>query len=162
MITWIKRRIPNPPCLTIYWGLTFNGWSPNFCLTPIGVPMDSWVCLTYHFTLISLWNKPQHQYQIPDLKGLLAKKIYWLKRCHFCPLSACHRWKIWQLPIKNRKMHFCQIFGLSKLLTGRENGSPKKHYRMAIWLSKALTRHEFGSQNHLLDENLAIKYSYRI
>ena len=47
-------------------------------------------------------------------------------------------------------MHFCQIFGLSKLLTGRENGS-----------QKGITEREFGSQNHLPDENLAIKYHYR-
>ena len=36
-------------------------------------------------------------------------------------------------------MHLCKIFGLSKLLTGREN----------------------GSQKALLDENLAINYHYR-
>ena len=47
-------------------------------------------------------------------------------------------------------MYFCQIFGLSKLLTGRENGS-----------QKGITGREFGSQNHLPDENLAIKYHYR-
>ena len=47
-------------------------------------------------------------------------------------------------------MHFCQIFGLSKLLTGRENGS-----------QKGITGHEFGSQNELPNENLAIKYSYQ-
>ena len=43
-------------------------------------------------------------------------------------------------------MHFCQIFGLSKLLTGRENGS-----------QKGITGHEFGSQNCLQDVNLALK-----
>ena len=48
--------------------------------------------------------------------------------------------------MKNRKMHFCQIFGLSKLLTGREKGS-----------QKGITRQEFGSQNHSLDGNLALK-----
>ena len=47
-------------------------------------------------------------------------------------------------------MHFCQIFGLSKLLTGRENGS-----------QKGITGREFGSQNHLPDGNLVIKYPYR-
>ena len=47
-------------------------------------------------------------------------------------------------------MHFCQIFGLSKLLTGRENGS-----------QKGITGREFDSQNHLPDVNLAIKYHYR-
>ena len=49
------------------------------------------------------------------------------------------------------KMHFCQIFGLSKLHTGRENGS-----------QKGITRREFGSQNHLPDENLALKTTYRM
>ena len=53
--------------------------------------------------------------------------------------------------MKNRKVHFCQIFGLSKLLTGGEKGS-----------QKGITEREFGSQNHLPDENLAIKYSYQI
>ena len=47
-------------------------------------------------------------------------------------------------------MYFCQIFGLSKLLTGRENGS-----------QKGITGREFGSQNHLPDGNLVIKYYYR-
>ena len=47
-------------------------------------------------------------------------------------------------------MHFCEIFGLSKLLTERENGS-----------QKGITRREYGSQNHLPDVNLAIKYHYR-
>ena len=30
-------------------------------------------------------------------------------------------------------------------------------YRMGIWLSKSLTGWEFGSQNRLPDENLALK-----
>ena len=47
-------------------------------------------------------------------------------------------------------MHFCQIFGLSKLLTGRENGS-----------QKGITRREFVSQISLPNENLALKYHYR-
>ena len=47
-------------------------------------------------------------------------------------------------------MHFCHIFGLSKLLTGGEKGSPKG---IAEW--------KFGSQNDLPDKNLAIKYSYQ-
>ena len=47
-------------------------------------------------------------------------------------------------------MHFCDIFGLSKLLTGRENGS-----------QKGITGREFGSQISLPDENLALKYHYR-
>ena len=39
-------------------------------------------------------------------------------------------------------MHFCHIFGLSKLLTGRENGSQKD-----------ITEREFGSQNQLPEGN---------
>ena len=56
-------------------------------------------------------------------------------------------------------MHFCQSFGVSKFLTGRENGSQKAlpdrnlalkiAYRTGIWLSKSLTGREFGSQNRL-------------
>ena len=42
-------------------------------------------------------------------------------------------------------MHFCQIFGLAKLLTGRENGS-----------QKGITGWEFGSQISLPDENWAL------
>ena len=55
-------------------------------------------------------------------------------------------------------MNFCQSFGVSKLLTGRENGSQKAlpdrnlalkiAYRTGIWLSKSLTGREFGSQRH--------------
>ena len=52
--------------------------------------------------------------------------------------------------IKNEKMHFSQIFGLSKWLTGREND-----YQTGI------TGHEFGSQIHLPDKNLALKITYR-
>ena len=47
---------------------------------------------------------------------------------------------------RNRKMHFCQSFGVSKLVTGRENGS-----------QEGITRREFGSQNRLPDGNLALK-----
>ena len=46
-------------------------------------------------------------------------------------------------------MHFFQIFRLSKLLTGRENGT-----------QKGITGQEFGSQNHLPDEKMALKISY--
>ena len=42
--------------------------------------------------------------------------------------------------MKNRKQHFCKIFGRSKLLIGRENGSQKGN-----------TRQEFASQISLLD-----------
>ena len=79
-------------------------------------------------------------------------------------------------------MHFCQIFELLKLLTGRENGSQnclpeekkaiKISYRKGKWLLKLLTRREIGFQNGLQEkkmplkkalrkEYLAIKYSYR-
>ena len=46
-------------------------------------------------------------------------------------------------------MHFCLNFGLSKLLTGRENGS-----------QKGITGRELGSQISLPDGNLALKYHY--
>ena len=47
-------------------------------------------------------------------------------------------------------MHFYHIFGLSKFLTGRENGS-----------QKGITGRDFGSQNHLPDVNLALKFPCR-
>ena len=47
-------------------------------------------------------------------------------------------------------MHFCEIFGLSKLLTGQENGS-----------QKGITGREFVSQISLPHGNLALKYHYR-
>ena len=47
-------------------------------------------------------------------------------------------------------MHFCHIFGLSKLLTRRENGS-----------QKGITGKEFVSQISLPGGNLALKYPYR-
>ena len=47
-------------------------------------------------------------------------------------------------------MHFCQIFKLSKLLTGRENGS-----------QKGITGREFGNQISLPDENRALNYHYQ-
>ena len=47
-------------------------------------------------------------------------------------------------------MHFCQIFGLSKVLTGRGNGS-----------QKGITGSAFGHQIFLPEEDLVIKYSYR-
>ena len=112
-----------------------------------------------------------------DLKGLCTKKFYWLKSCTLPPLSRGHRWKIWQITIKNRKLHFCEIFGLSKLLTGQENGSQKGitgrefvsqislpdgnlslkyHYRTEIWLSNIITGREFGSQKSLPDGNCPV------
>ena len=46
-------------------------------------------------------------------------------------------------------MHFCEIFGFSKLLTGQENGS-----------QKGIAGCEFGSQISLAGRNLALKYHY--
>ena len=53
-------------------------------------------------------------------------------------------------------MHFCQSFGVSKLLTGRENGSQKgntgrefgfqNHYRTEIWFSNIITGQKFDSK----------------
>ena len=63
-------------------------------------------------------------------------------------------------------MHFCQSFGVSKLLTGGENGSQEgitgqefgSQNRLPDGNSalKGITRRELGSQNHLPDENLAM------
>ena len=58
-------------------------------------------------------------------------------------------------------MHFCQIFGLSKLLTGRENGSQKGITGQEIGSQKGITGRELGSQISLPDGNLALKYHYR-
>ena len=58
-------------------------------------------------------------------------------------------------------MHFCQIFGLSKLLTGRENGSQKGITGREFGSQKGITGREFGSQNNLPEVNLALKYHYR-
>ena len=65
--------------------------------------------------------------------------------------NICFWSKEYDNSLKNRKMHFCQIFGVSKLLTGQENGS-----------QKGITGHEFGSQNCLPDINLALKTTYRL
>ena len=48
------------------------------------------------------------------------------------------------------KNGFLSFFGLSKLLTGRENGS-----------QISMTEQDFGSQNHLTAMNLALKITYR-
>ena len=58
-------------------------------------------------------------------------------------------------------MHFCQIFGLSKLLTGRENGSQKGITGREFGSQKGITGRELGSQNRLPEENWALKYHYR-
>ena len=113
-----------------------------------------------------------------DLTGLSAKNLYWLRRCPLPPWSMCHMWKIWQLAIKNRKMRFCQNFGLSKWLPDKKmalkKAIPERNlalniaYRTGIWLQsrlsdenlalKGITGREFGSQNHLPDENLAMTW----
>ena len=67
------------------------------------------------------------------------------------PWSAYHRWKIWQLPIKNK----------TKCFFSSNNWSLKIAYRTKKWLTKSFTWCEFGSQNHIPDENLAIKYFYQ-
>ena len=58
-------------------------------------------------------------------------------------------------------MHFCQIFGLLKLLTGRENGSQKGITGREFGSQKGITGRESGSQIHLPEGNLALKYHYR-
>ena len=67
-------------------------------------------------------------------------------------------------------MHFCQSFGLSKLLSGQENGSQKditgwefgsQNCLPDVTLAfKGITEREFGSQNHSPDENLAMTFFY--
>ena len=69
------------------------------------------------------------------LKWLSAENLYWLKTCHICEIS-----------IKSGEKHFCQIFGLSKLLTWQENGSQNGN-----------TGWKFCSQNHLPNMHLALK-----
>ena len=46
-------------------------------------------------------------------------------------------------------MYFCHIFGLSKLLTGRENGS-----------QKGITEWEFGPQNHLQNKKILTGHDF--
>ena len=48
-------------------------------------------------------------------------------------------------------MHFCQKFGFSKLLTGRENGSQKDITGQEIGSQKGITEQELGSQTLLPD-----------
>ena len=84
------------------------------------------------------------------LMGLLTENFAYLKDVP-CPLIivfVSYVKKLITCYKKNRKMYFYQISGLTK-----------RHYWMGIWLSKSLTEREFGSQNHLPDENLDIKYS---
>ena len=57
-------------------------------------------------------------------------------------------------------MHFCNIFGLSKLLTGRENGSQKRITRQEFGSQKGINIQESGSQISLPNKNLALKYQY--
>ena len=58
-------------------------------------------------------------------------------------------------------MHFCQIFGLSKVLTGRGNGSQKGITRSIFGYQKGITRRGSGHQIFLQEEDLVMKYSYR-
>ena len=58
-------------------------------------------------------------------------------------------------------MHFCQIFGLSKLLTGRKNGSQNGITGREFGSQKGITGRELGYEYHLPEENLALKYHYR-
>ena len=58
-------------------------------------------------------------------------------------------------------MHLCQIFGLSKLLTGREIGSQKGITGREFGSQKGITGRESGSQNPLPEENKVFKYYYR-
>ena len=50
-------------------------------------------------------------------------------------------------------MHFCQVFGLSKLLTRQENASQKDiaGQEFGFQNSKGITRQELGSQLSLPD-----------
>ena len=58
-------------------------------------------------------------------------------------------------------MHFCQIFGLSKVLTGRGIGSQKVLTGRGNGSQKSITRSAFGHQIFLPEEDMVIKYSYR-
>ena len=58
-------------------------------------------------------------------------------------------------------MHFCQIFGLSKLLTKRENVSQKGITGQEFGSQKGIAGRELGSQILLPDRNWALKYPYR-
>ena len=59
-------------------------------------------------------------------------------------------------------MHFCQIFGLSKVLTGRGIGSQKVLTGRGNGSQKSITGSAFGHQICLPEEDLAIKYSMMI
>ena len=58
-------------------------------------------------------------------------------------------------------MYFCQIFGLSKLLTRRENVSQKGITRQEFGSQKGVTGQELGSQILLPDRNWALKHHYQ-
>ena len=59
-------------------------------------------------------------------------------------------------------MHFCQIYGLSKLLSIRENFSQKGITGQEFGSQKCITGWESGSQILLPDGNWARKYHYWI
>ena len=58
-------------------------------------------------------------------------------------------------------MHFCQIYGLSKLLSIRENFSQKGITGQEFGSQKCITGWELGSQILLADGNWALKYHYQ-
>ena len=58
-------------------------------------------------------------------------------------------------------MWCCQIFGLSKLLTRRGNGSEESLTGRTFGYQKGITGSAFGHQIFLPEEDLVIKYSYR-
>ena len=58
-------------------------------------------------------------------------------------------------------MHFCQIFGLSKVLTRRGIGSQKVLTGRGNGSQKGITGSAFGHQIFLPEEDLVIKYSNR-
>ena len=81
------------------------------------------------------------------------------------PLSACHRCKIWQLLIKNRKKYLCEKMALKKEIT---DGILvlKITYRIWLWLSISSGQQMFSPDmvffviffpdNYSLSQNLYI------
>ena len=56
-------------------------------------------------------------------------------------------------------MHFCQKFGLLKLLTRREKGSQKGITEQEFGSQKGITGRELGSQISLPDENWVLNHT---
>ena len=62
----------------------------------------------------------------------------------------------------NKYNHWIKgVMTLVKIAYRTRKWLSKRHYRTGMWLSKLLTGREFGSQNCLLDGNLALKINYR-